>query len=174
MYLSIYQYNRGFSGGSVVNNPPVNAGDESLIPGLEDPLEKEMATPSNIIAWKIPWTEELGGLQSTGSQKVRHDWANGTQNGALVTADEPTEVDEPQRASPSSSKVCSLHEDLLLVLYSLCCCCCSVTILSSLNCCPLVFCCALAATGVWGSTSQNGFGLIRGTFHPTVVSDNHL
>ena len=45
MYLSIYQYNRGFSGGSVVNNPPVNAGDTSLIPGLEDPLEKVMATP---------------------------------------------------------------------------------------------------------------------------------
>ena len=34
--------------------------------GLEDPLEKEMATHSNILAWKIPWTEEPGGLQSTG------------------------------------------------------------------------------------------------------------
>ena len=41
--------------------------------GREDPLEKEMATLSNIIAWKIPWTEEPGGLQSTGSQRVRHD-----------------------------------------------------------------------------------------------------
>ena len=37
--------------------------------GQEDPLEKEMATHSNILAWEIPWTEELGGLQSTGSQK---------------------------------------------------------------------------------------------------------
>ena len=37
--------------------------------GQEDPLEKEMATPSSIIAWKIPWTEELGGLQSMGSKK---------------------------------------------------------------------------------------------------------
>ena len=39
----------------------------------EDPLEKEMATHSSTLAWKIPWTEEPGGLQSMGSQKVRHD-----------------------------------------------------------------------------------------------------
>ena len=38
--------------------------------GWEDPLEKEMATHSSILVWKIPWTEELGGLQSTGSQRV--------------------------------------------------------------------------------------------------------
>ena len=42
--------------------------------GHEDPLEKEMATHSSILAWRIPWTEEPGGLQSTGSQRVRHDW----------------------------------------------------------------------------------------------------
>jgi len=41
--------------------------------GWEDPLEKEMATHSSILAWRIPWTEESGGLQSTGSQRVRHD-----------------------------------------------------------------------------------------------------
>ena len=39
----------------------------------EDPLEKEMATHSDILASRIPWTEELGGLQSTGSQRVGHD-----------------------------------------------------------------------------------------------------
>ena len=39
--------------------------------GLEDPLEKEMATHSNILAWEIPWTEEPGGLQSAGSQRVK-------------------------------------------------------------------------------------------------------
>ena len=39
----------------------------------EDPLEKEMATRSSILAWRIPWTEEHGGLQSTGSQSVGHD-----------------------------------------------------------------------------------------------------
>ena len=41
--------------------------------GLEDPLEKEMATHSTILAWRIPWTEEPGGLQSTGMQRVGHD-----------------------------------------------------------------------------------------------------
>ena len=41
--------------------------------GREDPLEKEMATHSSILAWRIPWTEEAGRLQSTGSQRVRHD-----------------------------------------------------------------------------------------------------
>ena len=41
--------------------------------GREDPLEKEMAPHSSTIAWKIPWMEEPGGLQSTGSQRVGHD-----------------------------------------------------------------------------------------------------
>ena len=41
--------------------------------GQEDPLGKGMATHSNILAWKTPWTEEPGRLQSTGSQRVRHD-----------------------------------------------------------------------------------------------------
>ena len=40
---------------------------------LEDPLEKEMATHSSILAWRIPWTEDPGGLQSMGSQRVGHD-----------------------------------------------------------------------------------------------------
>ena len=43
--------------------------------GCKDPLEKEMATHSSILAWEIPLTEEPGGLQSMGSQRVRHDWA---------------------------------------------------------------------------------------------------
>ena len=42
--------------------------------GREDPLEKEMATPSSTLAWKIPWTEKPGRLQSMGSQRVGHDW----------------------------------------------------------------------------------------------------
>ena len=41
--------------------------------GQEDPLERRMATHSSILAWRIPWTEEPGGLQSTGLQRVRHD-----------------------------------------------------------------------------------------------------
>ena len=43
--------------------------------GREDPLEKEMATHSSILAWKIPWKEEPGRFQSTGSQRVGNDWA---------------------------------------------------------------------------------------------------
>ena len=48
--------------------------------GQEDPLEKEMATHSNTLAWKIPWTEEPGRLQSMGSQKVGHDGATSLEN----------------------------------------------------------------------------------------------
>ena len=60
----------------MVKNPPANAGDMrdvGLIPGQEDLLEEGMATHSSILAWRIPWTEEPGGLQSMGSQRVRHD-----------------------------------------------------------------------------------------------------
>ena len=53
------------------------ATQETWVPSLgwEDPLEKEMATHSSILVWRIPWTEEPGGLQSMGSQRVRHDRA---------------------------------------------------------------------------------------------------
>ena len=44
----------------------------------EDPLKKEMATHSSVPAWRIPWTEEPGGLQPMGSQRVRQDWASNT------------------------------------------------------------------------------------------------
>ena len=61
-----------------VKIPP--AMQETLVQSLvwEDPLEKGMATHSNILAWRIPWTERPGGLQSMGSQKVGHDWATFT------------------------------------------------------------------------------------------------
>ena len=51
---------------------------ETQVPSLgwDDLLEKGMATRSRILAWEIPWTEESGGLQSIGSQRVRHDWSN--------------------------------------------------------------------------------------------------
>ena len=66
----------GFPGGAMVKNPPTNAGntrDAGSVPVWEDPLEQKMATHSSILAWKIPWTEEPGGLQSMGLQRVRHD-----------------------------------------------------------------------------------------------------
>ena len=46
--------------------------------GWEDPLEKEMATHSSTLAWKLPWLEEPGGLQSMGLLRVRHDWVTNT------------------------------------------------------------------------------------------------
>ena len=60
----------------MVKNKPANSGDSrdvGLIPGLEDPLEEEMATHSSILAWRIPGTEEPGGLQSMGSKRIGHD-----------------------------------------------------------------------------------------------------
>jgi hypothetical protein len=50
-----------------------DAGDSCSIPGWEDPLEVEMATHSRTLACRIPWTNESGRLQSTDSQRVRHD-----------------------------------------------------------------------------------------------------
>ena len=61
-----------FPGGSMVKNPSTNAGDAGdvgLIPGSGRFLKKEMATGFSVLAWKISWTEEPGGLQSMGSQK---------------------------------------------------------------------------------------------------------
>ena len=52
--------------------------------GREGPLEKKMATHSSILAWRIPWTEECGGLQSTGSQRVGHDLSRKQQPSLFV------------------------------------------------------------------------------------------
>ena len=63
----------------VAENPPPNAGDVrdlGSITGWEDPLEEGMATHCSILAWRIPWTEEPGRIQSIGSHRVRHDWWN--------------------------------------------------------------------------------------------------
>ena len=63
-----YEILEGFPGGSVVKNLLAKAGDSGSIPGWANPLKEEMATHSSILAWKIPWTEEPGGLQSIRSQ----------------------------------------------------------------------------------------------------------
>ena len=62
-----------FPGGLDGKASVYNVGDLGSIPGSGDPLEKEMAIHSSTIAWKIPWTEERGRLQSMGSQRVGHD-----------------------------------------------------------------------------------------------------
>ena len=56
-----------------VKNPCAMEESQVRSLGREDPLEEEMATHSSILAWEIPWTEEPGGLQSTGSQRAGHD-----------------------------------------------------------------------------------------------------
>ena len=69
---------RTFQVAVVVKNPPAGAGDSrdvGLIPESGRSTGKQMATHSSIVAWRIPWTEEPRGLQSMGSQRVRHEWA---------------------------------------------------------------------------------------------------
>ena len=68
-----FDYGSG-SGGNV----PAMQETRVWSPGSKDPLEKGMTTHSSILAWRIPWTEEPGGLQSMGSQRVEHDWAKNT------------------------------------------------------------------------------------------------
>ena len=69
----------GFPGGSVVKNLPAMQETEVQSLGQEDPLEKEMATHSSVLAWKIPWTEEPDGLHFVRSQRVRHNLATKQQ-----------------------------------------------------------------------------------------------
>jgi len=57
----------------MVKKPPATQGTRVQCLDREDPLEKGMATHFSILAWRIPWTEEPGGLQSTGLQRVRHN-----------------------------------------------------------------------------------------------------
>ena len=70
-YFNYLIYFMDFPGGSVVKN---HAGDMAWSLGWEDPLEKEMATHSTILAWEIPWTEEPGGLYSSWScKRIEHN-----------------------------------------------------------------------------------------------------
>ena len=78
---SFLKRNRYWVGASqvalVVKNSPANAGDLGEVVSIldrEDPLKKGMETHSSMLAWRLPWTEEAGGLQSVGSQRVGHDW----------------------------------------------------------------------------------------------------
>ena len=67
------QYSWASLGAQTVKNPPAVWETRIRSLGGEDPLEKGMATHSSILAWRIPWTEEPGGLQFMGSRRVRHD-----------------------------------------------------------------------------------------------------
>ena len=72
-YIISLIYEICFPGGSAVKNPPAMEETQVQSLGQEDPLEKETATHFSILAWRIPWTEEPGRLQSMGSQRVGHD-----------------------------------------------------------------------------------------------------
>ena len=73
--VPLYITGSGVSPGDsvVIKESAYNAGGLTQSLGQQDPLEKEMAAHSSILAWRIPWTEEPGGLQTRGSQRVRHD-----------------------------------------------------------------------------------------------------
>ena len=78
LYIHIH-INMGFPGGSAVKNPPAKQELQELrfqSLGREDPPEEGMATHSSILAWRISWTEESGGLQSTGSRRIGRDWSD--------------------------------------------------------------------------------------------------
>ena len=68
-----YKRSRSFPSGSDGKESACNVEDHGSIPGMERPLGEGMASHSSILAWRIPRTEETGGLQSTGSLRVRHD-----------------------------------------------------------------------------------------------------
>ena len=69
----------GFPGGLDGKESACNAGDLCSIPVLGGSLEKGMSAHSSSLAWRIPWTEQPGGLQSMGLQRVGHNWATNTQ-----------------------------------------------------------------------------------------------
>ena len=77
LQINIYlSYKKGFTGGSVVKNPSAKQETQVRSLGGKDTLEEGLATHSSIRAWRIPGTEEPGGLQSLGSQRVRHNKSN--------------------------------------------------------------------------------------------------
>ena len=68
----------GFPVSQMVKNPPMMQDTWVWSLGWGDPVENGVATHSSILAWRIPWTEEPGGLQSMGSQRIRYDWVTNT------------------------------------------------------------------------------------------------
>ena len=93
---------QGFPGGSGEKDLPADQElQETQVRSLgqEDPLEKGMATHSSILAWRILWTEEPGGLHSMGSPRVGHNWSNlaythGTSQVVLVVKNQPVKAED--------------------------------------------------------------------------------
>ena len=85
-----------------IKHLPIMQETRVLSLGWEDPLEKEMATHYSILAWEIPWTEELGRLQSMASQRVRHDWATKHSTAQL----EPQKRKHTGKSDPMVKECC--------------------------------------------------------------------
>ena len=75
IFMHRLQYSRASLVGQIVKNPPAIHETWVHSLGWEDPLEEGITTHSSILSWRIPWTEEPGGLQSMGLRRVGHDWA---------------------------------------------------------------------------------------------------
>ena len=82
--LSLITLNWASLVAQMVENLPAMPETQIWSLGWEDPLEKEMATDSSILAWRIPWIEDPGGLQVLGSQRVGHDWVTRSFTSSLI------------------------------------------------------------------------------------------
>ena len=103
-----------FLGDSEGKASACNAGDLGSIPGSGRPVEKEIATHSSTLAWRIPWMEEPGKLESMGSQRVRHDWATSLsfQFSRSVMSDSATPWTAACQASLSITNSLSLFKPM--------------------------------------------------------------
>ena len=112
----------------VVKNPPANARDTGVmgsIPGSGRSPEGGHATHSSILAWRIPWTEELGRLQSIGSQRIRHNWSDLAYRHAILYKEGPHKLKlrlsywvlKSNSDSIKERKHCLLKKDLFLKVY---------------------------------------------------------
>ena len=97
----------GFPDGSTVKNPPARQEPQKMQVqslGQEDPLEGSMATHFSILAWRIPWTEEPGGLQSMWSQKVGQDWSDWAHTAANRGVNHLVKTHHRQAETPESEE----------------------------------------------------------------------
>ena len=102
-----------------VKNPPVMQETPMWFLGWEDPLEEGMEAHSNTLAWRIPWTEEAGGLQSMGSQRVGHNWATEHMYAAAAAKSLqscPTLCDPIDGSPPGSAR--TLEWVVILYIYT--------------------------------------------------------
>ena len=93
----------------MVKNPPEMREIWVWSLGWEDPLEDNTASHSSILAWKIPWTEKPGGLQSTGSQRVRQDWSDLSHSYIFITVVLFLNLPNPMLYVTSFCKTCILN-----------------------------------------------------------------